>query len=138
MMIVSARFSEFKLECPRNSPKASATFQYSATPARNASRSDAGAAITLTSLFLRQRPSKNRPRIKSRCLIGKPDASIVAYSFARIFRAMSCNPMRIKLLRRRGALTTTPRFSFQELILTFVFRSPIVGFRPQMTLAFIL
>jgi hypothetical protein len=69
--------------------------------------------------------------------IGKANAIAIVYSFARIFRAMSFNAMRIKLLRRRAGLTITPSFHCQELILVFVLPSPVVGFRPQMTLAFI-
>jgi hypothetical protein len=61
----------------------------------------------------------------------------IVYSFARIFRAMSCNAMRIKLLRRRAGLTITPWFQCRELILVFVFFTPVVGFPPQMTLVFI-
>jgi hypothetical protein len=49
---------------------------------------------------------------------------------------MSCKVMRIKLLRRPAELTITPRFPCQEL-LVFVLFSPVVGFRPQTTLAFI-
>jgi hypothetical protein len=45
--------------------------------------------------------------------------------------------MRIKLLRRRAGLTITPWFQCRELILVFVFFTPEVGFRPQMTLVFI-
>jgi hypothetical protein len=67
--------------------------------------------------------------------LGKRCIAIV-YSFPRIFRAMSCKAMRIKLLRRPAELTITPRFPCQEF-LVLVFFSPVVGFRPQMTLAFI-
>jgi hypothetical protein len=49
---------------------------------------------------------------------------------------MSCKAMRIKLLRRPAELTITPRFSCQEF-LVFGFFSPVVGFRPQTTFAFI-
>ena len=46
--------------------------------------------------------------------------------------------MRIKLpLRRPVGLAITPRFPCEDLILVFVFSTPILGFRPQMTLAFI-
>ena len=62
----------------------------------------------------------------------------IVYSFARIFRAMSCKAMRIKLLRRPVGLTTTPRFAHRELFLVLLFSTPVVGFRPQMILAFIL
>ncbi len=61
----------------------------------------------------------------------------IVYSFARIFRAMSCNAMRIKLLRRPGGLMITPRFPWPALILVFVFPSLAVGVRPQITLVFI-
>jgi hypothetical protein len=69
--------------------------------------------------------------------IGKANAIATVYSFARIFRAMSFNAMRIKLFRRRAGLTITPWFQCRELILVFVFFTPVVGFPPQMTLVFI-
>jgi hypothetical protein len=69
--------------------------------------------------------------------IGKVNAIAIVYSFARIFRAMSCNAMRIKLLRRRAGLTITPWFQCRGLILVFVLFTPKVGFPPQMTLVFI-
>jgi hypothetical protein len=50
---------------------------------------------------------------------------------------MSCKAVRIKLFRRPVGLTITLRFTCQELILVFVLPSPAVGFRPQITLAFI-
>jgi hypothetical protein len=62
---------------------------------------------------------------------------VMAYSFARIFRATSCNAARIKLRRRRPGPTTTPLFPCQGLILALVFFSPVVGLPPQMTLVFI-
>jgi hypothetical protein len=84
-----------------------------------------------------RRPRSCSPRSCRAAIQLGSECIAIVYSFARIFRAMSCNAMRIKLLRRRAGLTITPWFQCRELILVFVFFTPVVGFPPQMTLVFI-